>query len=303
MSKAIGFVIISHDYPRQLLRLVRCLQQNYDNPPIAIHHDFGQSQITRGDFPSDIQFVSPHVKTRWAQFSIVTAGLRALELLYKNATPNWFVLLSGADYPVMPADRVLKELMSIDKDALLEYREVPTSLSPSHLSAPENPDVRHFSLPGNLALAWRRYIGLNFWFPVIRSGPRIGRYTIHLPIKDWRSPFGDQFKCFYGDQWFTGTRKVADILLNPSKKHMRLRHYLRLRTVPDECYYQTIIANTPNLKISKATRRFSDWAGGSHPKVLGLHDLEAIVTSKAHFARKFAPESPVLDEIDKMLSR
>ena len=52
MSKAIGFVIISHNYPQQLLRLVRCLQRNYNNPPIAIHHDLGQSQIRRDDFPS-----------------------------------------------------------------------------------------------------------------------------------------------------------------------------------------------------------------------------------------------------------
>ena len=303
MSKAIGFVIISHNYPQQLLRLVRCLQRNYNNPPIAIHHDLAQSQIRRDDFPSDIQFVSPHVKTRWGQFSIVAAGLRSLELLYKDATPNWFVLLSGADYPVMPADRVLDELASSDKDALLEYREVPTFPSTLPLSTPEHSHVEGFTLPGNLALAWRRYVGLNLWFPIIRSGPRIGRHTIYLPIKDWRSPFGPQFKCFYGDQWFTGTGRVAEILLNPTEKHMQLRRYLRLRAVPDECYYQTIIANVPGLKISKATRRFSEWTGGSGPKVLNLNDLEAIVLSKAHFARKFAPDSPVLDEIDKILSR
>jgi Core-2/I-Branching enzyme len=301
MSEAIGFVIISHNHPQQLLRLVRCLQRNYDNPPIAIHHDLGQSQIRREDFPSDIRFVSPYVKTRWAQFSIVVAGLRSLELLYENATPNWFVLLSGADYPVMPAGRVLEELATSDKDALLEYREVPTSTLP--LSTQEHRAVNRFTLPGNLALAWHRYVALNLWFPIIRSGPRIGRYTIPLPIKDWRAPFGPQFKCFYGDQWFTGTRRVAEILLNPTKKHMQLRRYLRLRTVPDECYYQTVIANIPGLKISKATRRFSEWTGGSHPKVLDLNDLEAIDLSKAHFARKFTPDSPVLDEIDKILSR
>ena len=47
-------------------------------------------------------------------------------------------------------------------------------------------------------------------------------------------------------------------------------------------------------------------AGGlqrrSHSKVLGLDDLPAIISSGADFARKFAPDFPVLDEIDKMLS-
>ena len=41
--------------------------------------------------------------------------------------------------------------------------------------------------------------------------------------------------------------------------------------------------------------------GGSHPKVLGVDDLPAIISSKAHFARKFAPDALVLDAIDKML--
>jgi hypothetical protein len=36
--------------------------------------------------------------------------------------------------------------------------------------------------------------------------------------------------------------------------------------------------------------------------VLGLDDLPAIISSEAHFARKFSAESPVLDELDKMLS-
>ena len=48
----IGFVILSHNNPQQLRRLVLCLQQAYDNPPIAIHHDFGQSSLRQ------------HLKTR-----------------------------------------------------------------------------------------------------------------------------------------------------------------------------------------------------------------------------------------------
>ena len=330
MSKRIGFVILSHNNPRQLLRLVLCLQRIYDNPPIAIHHDIGQNQIRRDDFPSDAQFVSPHLKTGWGKFSVVAAALRALELLYQNAEPDWFVLLSAADYPTMPAGRVLERLSSSGMDAFLDYREVP-SLSDSNIDyklsfsvnfinfgtlrvdrpypAPENPALRHFVLPNNLDLAWRRYIGFHVWLPIIRSGPRVGRYMLNLPFEDWRAPFAPDFKCLYGDHWFTGNRKVAKILLHPTAKHIQLRRHLRFRHNPDECYYQTVLGNTAGLKISKATGRFTEWsqsAGGPqgewHPKVLGLEDLPAIISSKAYFARKFAPESLVLDEIDKMLS-
>jgi len=333
MSKQIGFVILSHDNPQQLRRLVRCLQRIYDNPPIAIHHDIGQSPLRQDDFPSDVQFVSPHVKTRWGKFSLVVAALRALELLYRNATPDWFVLLSAADYPTMPAQKVLEDLGTSGVDALLDYREVPKLSDPRHkityrlsisrysaslvssrfdppYPTPENPVLKHLILPQNLELAWRRYIAFNVWCPIIRSGPRIGRYTMYLPFDGWRLPFTPDFKCFYGDQWFAGNHKVAEILLNPTDKHMQLRRHLRSRNdVSDECYYQTVLGNAVGLRISRATRRFADWsesAGGlqgrAHPKVLGLDHLPAIIASKAHFARKFSPESPVLDEIDRMLS-
>ena len=239
MSTRIGFVILSHNNPQQLRRLVRCLQRIYDNPPIAIHHDFGQSPLCQDDFPSDVQFVTPHVKTGWGKFSLVVAALRAIELLYQNATPDWFVLLSAADYPTMPAEKVLEELTSNGMDALLDYREVPklsdsrhkftsgfrshsqlaSILGPCNSSlsypTPENPALNHFVLSNNLELAWRRYMGFYVWLPVIRSGPRIGRYMLDLPFEDWRSPFAPDFKCLYGDQWFAGNREVAGILLNP----------------------------------------------------------------------------------------
>ena len=333
MSTRIGFVILSHNNPRQLRRLVLCLVRMYNNPPIVIHHDIGQSPIHQSDFPADVRFVTPHIKTRWGKFSLVMAALRALELLYQNATPDWFFLLSAADYPTMPAEKVVQELTSSGVDALLDYREVPNLSDPRHTIAlkfsaswysvslfssrfepsyptPENSALNHFVLSKNLELAWRRYMAATVWFPVIRSGPRLGRYTMYLPFDDRRAPFTRDFKCLFGDQWFAGNHKAAEVLLNPTAKHLELRRHLRRRNdVSDECYYQTTLGNTPSLKISKATRRFVDWTesaggpgGGAHPKVLELDDVPAIVSSKAYFARKFSTELPVLDELDRLLS-
>jgi hypothetical protein len=300
----IGFVILSHNHPQQLLRLVRCLQRLYDNPPIAIHHDIGQSPIRERDFPSGVKFVSPHLSTRWGRFANVIAALRALELLYDSSEPKWFFFLSGADYPIMSASKVFNELSSAAVDALMDYREVQSIEDDVHsVFPPENPSLKYYASSHNLAKAWHRYIGLNVWLPIVRKGPRLGRHTFYLSRKAWRSPFGPKFKCFYGDTWFAGNSKVARILLNPVEAHLRLRRHLRLRDVPSECYYQTVIANTDGLKISTATRRFSEWIvdGDAHPKILDSSDLTPIIQSKAYFARKFVPDSPVLDEIDKLL--
>ena len=332
MSKTIGFVILSHNNPQQLHRLVLCLRRVYDGPPIVVHHDFSQSKLQRQDFPSDVNFVTPHVRTSWGDISTVTATLRAIEALYQNAAPDWFILLSSGDYPTMSANKVIEELASSGMDALLDYRQVPNlsdasyqhryRIRASRYSAdvgalqfdefcpqPENPALRHFGLSRNLALAWRRYIGYRASLPMIRRGPRLDSYVINLPFADRRSPFTRKFKCYFGDQWFAGNAKAAEALLNPNDEYLKLSRFLSSRPNADECYYQTVLVNTPGLKITTATKRYADWSqsaggprGGPHPKTLDLDDLPSIISSKSHFARKFAANSPALDEIDRMLS-
>ena len=179
----IGFVILSHNNPQQLRRLVLCLQQAYDNPPIAIHHDFGQSSLRQEDFPSDVQFVAPHLKTRWGKFSLVAAALRALELLYQKGRAR---LVFPAECRRLSYDAGRKgrsrSWHASGMDALLDYREVPNFSDPRHeiryrlsiekysaslvssrfdpaFPVPENPTLKHFIISKNLELAWRRYIG------------------------------------------------------------------------------------------------------------------------------------------------
>jgi Core-2/I-Branching enzyme len=139
MTSKIGFVILSHSNARQLLRLVLCLRRIYDNPPIAVHHDFHQCPLETQDFPFEVKFVTPGIATGWGNFSLVMATLRALKLLYDHATPEWFVLLSASDYPVMSADKVLEDLSSSTFDTLLDYREVPEDGDYSNVAVSETP--------------------------------------------------------------------------------------------------------------------------------------------------------------------
>ena len=294
-SNQIGFVIVTYNNPQQLLRLVRTLQVAYENPPITIHHDFSQCPIRIEDFPSDIRFVLLHTKTRWGNMSVITATLRALDLLYATAEPKWFFLLSGSDYPVMAASKVVRELSNSEADALLDYRGFDDSFPQ------ENPSLEVFDTAPYLETARKRYINWQLRYPIIKKGLRIGAKRLYVSAPDWRSPFNAQFKSFFGDHWFAGNSTVADILLNPTEKHLALRRYLRPRMVPEEIYYQSVLANNPDLRISRATRRFAIWRNSPHPELLGREHLDAIIESKAYFARKFAPDSEALDEIDKIL--
>lgn len=308
VTPTIGFIILSHREPAQLRRLVDTLTRLYDSPPIVCHHDSHQSPIDRSAFPSNVRFVSPPLRTGWGKWSVVKAMLESLRLLYDHADPDWFVLMSGADYPIKPADRVRADLAAAEVDALIDYRQVgDTAESAAARFGPRNPALEHFESDGNRRLKWRHYQGAEWWFPQIRFGDagrraRLGRFTMYLPFESPFSPFSRDFPCFYGDQWFTGSRRAAQLLLAPTRRHHKLRAHLRMRAVPDEGYYQTVLCNEPGMRLTRDNHRYARWnGGGAHPQLLTMDDWDGIRSTNAHFARKFAHGEPVLDRIDELL--
>ncbi len=301
----LGFVIVSHREPGQLLRLVTVLNRLYRDPPIACHHDFSQSPLDIARIPDNVLFVQPSVRTGWAKWSVVEATLQALALLYRTSDPDWFVLLSAADYPVMPAQQVLDELRSTSADAFLDYREVGETTESAQRHGPGNPELGHFEAAGNRALNFRRYTRAQLWLPILRrtdKGIRIGRHTFQLPFAAPGGMFTPDFRCYHGDHWFTGNRRVAQLLLQRIPRYLKLQRHLWGRASPDETYYQTVIANVPDLTINRNNKRYAKWnGGGAHPQDLTVAELDLILASGAHFARKFRPDDPVLDRLDAIL--
>ena len=302
-SPSVGFVILSHQSGGQLKRLVRTINQLYDAPSIACHHDFSQAELNVSRFSPNVRFVQPSRRTAWGRMMTVEAALDALQLLYADGGPDWFVLLGLSDYPIMSAAAVLNDLAQSKCDALLDYRSVGGPDIEPAFSA--NPAIRQFDNEGSLRRAARWYLATQLWLPVpkpkIGGGWRLGRQTWLLPLNYPFSPFDKTFLCYRGSHWFTGSRRAADVLLKPAKKHMALRRHFARRAVPEESYYQSVLVNA-NLKIDRHNRRFEDWnGGGAHPQWLTSTELEAMFASGCHFARKFRPDDPVLDQIDEAL--
>ena len=105
MKPPIGFVITTHNNPAQILFLCEQLNSRFDRPPISIHHDFGQSPLNTAEFPANVSFVQDWINTGWGRPTLgFTGENRALRDLYRNADPDWFVNLSGSDFPIEPAN-------------------------------------------------------------------------------------------------------------------------------------------------------------------------------------------------------
>lgn len=262
MTPPVGFVLLTHNKPQMIERLVAKLCAMFDAPPIACHHDFSKCDLRVESMPANVSFVSPHVETAWASFAEVEATARAIRLLYESpSVPDWFVFLSGADYPCKPAAQILRDLRASTSDA--------------HINA----ELIH---PDAFTRSWH---GLCYH-----------RYCTKRP-----TPFSAAFQCYAGSQWFCANRRAAEYIVAFHTRRTFLSEHYRDLHFTSESYFQCVLANAPHLQLNEQTWRYTDWsAGGAHPKTLGMEDLPRLLASDAHFARKFDADADarILDELD-----
>ncbi len=293
MSSPIGFILLTHRAPQQILRLVGKLNTMFDQPPIVAHHDFGKCALPLDEITPNVQFVRPHLKTAWAQWPVVEGTARAIAQMYgAPQPPRRFVVLSGADYPIKPAAKILSDLEAGDYDAHITYFP-----------------VRYGELNTRMEkLAYKRYCTKTFLYPSLNKWlrPRTRELNIGHPrlTKYWLPFVKEGLQCYAGWQWFCGSEKAANVITEFHRTRPALSRYYSRSHRPDACpeesYYQTILCNTPGLKIFNDDLRYTDWSGGgAHPKTLGMEDLPALLASTKHFARKFdETNTQVLDELD-----
>lgn len=277
----IGFVLITHTAPGQIVRLIRALNHVYSSPPIVVHHDFDQCLLDVSSF-RNVQLVRPHIPTQWCGYSVVRATLAGLALLYANPeSPDWFALLSSACYPTKGCRDVINDLQKDECDAYMSHQLV----DPFHLA---NDYQRE---------CFRRYY--SWYFGV----SKLDRKMMPPFLAALTSPYrANHTRCYAGSEWFTANRIVAEYILDSQERYDWLAKHLRNRHCPDETYFQTVVCNAPQFRVSKNNYRYIDWSSNKpHPRELQTEDLALILRASAHFARKFAPGSAVLGQLDEML--
>lgn len=266
MTPSIGFVLLTHQKPHMIRRLINKLNAMFDHPPVACHHDYSKSTLPVEALPDNVSIVMPHVEISWGEFAEVEGTMRALRLLYENSSgPDWFVFLSGTDYPIKPAQHILRDLRASQFDAHIFCELI-------QLGAFRDP--------------WQARC--------------YERYCMKEP-----GFFSSDFKCYAGHQWFCANRRTAKHLIEFYETQPALAEYYRDSVHASESYFQCVVANAPHLKFSNEIWRYIDWsAGGPHPKTLGTGDLPKLLASHAHFARKFDADTDasVLDELDAVTS-
>ena len=271
-TSLVGFVLLSHDRSYQLRRLVVRLRQSFGDPLIVCHHDFGRTPLDHSEWPFDaVRFVRPHIPTAWGDWSAVAAAVQAFRLFAESPQrPDWLVFLSGSDYPIKPSSVIANALRDGSYDAYVEAKLV-------------DPDV---------SVEWREEGLRRYYF---RGTGEIDNH-----------PFRDGMACYWGEFWLTVNRRGLDALLRVIDARDDLRDWYRGCPNPEESYLVTALCSAKELVLAAHHDRYIDWSANEpHPKILTTRDLPELLSSPAHFARKFDErvDSEVLDQLDHIVGR
>ncbi len=290
----IGFILLTHAKPGQILRLVNRLNSMFDGPPIVCHHDFGKCPLPDGFLPPNVEFVRPHLETGWAEFSVVQATAIALGQMYRRPdSSDWCVILSGSCYPTKPAAQILENLEAGGYDAHIEGQEVKPERQDDdwHRMFTERVHVHFLDIP----------------FIDKRLRPKTRRVNLPHIVGRHLLPFRPgRLRCFGGSQWFSIGRRAAEYVIafqaTPDAAALA-RHYKRI-LFSEESYFQTILYNAPGFTLDARNWLYVNWSEKkANPKLLLMEDLTAIQASPAHFARKFDEEKSanLLDALDQII--
>lgn len=301
----VAYLVLAHANPRHFARLVRALETS--SARVFAHIDaksdlrlFAQSSTP----PGFVRFSTNRVHARWGAFSLFQASLNLLtEALQDHDEFDYFVLLSGADYPLRSARYVEAFL---EKHSGMQFLNLVT-LPCIELNKPmsrlttyrfeRSPRSRGLMLDKVGQLLNRCHL-----MPTITRDPR--RHLGDL------SPFG-------GSQWWALTRNACEHVVAFVRERTRVMRFFRNVVIPDELVVHTILGNSPFRRMIRRGITYTDWREGeSSPSLIDMkHVLQFEAVNEVRgsglygegellFARKFTDASEaVVNRIDRMIAR
>lgn len=297
------FLIQSHRDPDQLARLVRTLRQGCADCIVLVSHDFRAVPLKRATFGNDDNVHVIQGKGGRGDFDIVDGYLAALRWLRDNHVRyEWITNLSGQDYPAASLAGFAAELAAAPHDGFLQYADAMTR---ERCDGYDRYYFQYTKLKEKLGVAERAMLRLpRVALERFSGNHRINTsYGLMIGRRADPAPFNADFRCYTGSYWHTIRRRCADYLLDFADAEPALAAYFRRVLVPDECFFQTVLANHPGLRFANDNRRYVDMRGArhGHPKVMTQADLPKFTGGRYAFARKFErANGDLLDRLDQI---
>jgi hypothetical protein len=268
-----AFIISAYQRPDLLARLVETLRPY----PVAIHidkkSDIGPDVQRRLGSRPGVTYLPRHI-CHWGLFGHVEASLEGLKW-FLGTSCDYAILLTGQCYPLKRMTDIVGELTDLEGRSILEHAAFP---KPEWLRHDEG--------------GYRRLRSFYVKLP-LRQAPK------SIKLWDRRVPGG--LHPYGGSSYWCLSRACAGAVMRRVEHDPGLLRFFRRTLIPDEMFFQTVLANSPRRdELIDARIHYLDFsAGGSNPAIIREEALAAAMASGAWFARKFEDQA-VLDRVDTL---
>ncbi len=274
----IAYLVLVHRYPAQFKRMFKSIYDPANHYLIHVDKNSGPEleadirRFLRG-FPNSAILASHHA--RWGGYSLVDAELRGMaQLLEMGADWEFFVNLSGQDYPLKSQDEIATFLKRNRGKEFIKVLDQRTA-------RPE-------------------------------TMKRVSRYVVEFEKRIVRTPFPRSFMAgvspYIGNQWMIVSRRFCEFVCH-DREAERYKAFYRNTFIADEGFFQTVMMNTARAWRDRQRRSAHDRLGPDgdiklRPRTYLASDAPELLASACLFARKFdaSVDETILDVLDDHLS-
>ncbi len=293
----IAYLILAHTDPAQLERLANAI----DHRAHSFIHIDAKSPLAPFEaltLPRSSTLLRERVSANWAGISIIDATL----LLMKAALahPERFshlVLLSGADYPIKPPDRIYATITQDPEHEFIRYFDMRNS----HEFYRRHIEEKWFKEPW-----WK---SSHKWPALVDKGCRYLANRLRLPNR-WNR----EIVPYFGSQWWALTPGCCQYIVDYVEANPSFYSINRRTFSPDEHFIHTIVGNSPFASKADDVIPFEGlrtWhkttnihlIDESLSKWYTLDDWQEIAASDRLFVRKVSTlkSSELIEAIDRRI--
>ncbi len=309
----IAYLILAHQYPEQLIRLIQ--SRNTENTSFFIHINQRTDQQTYNKFVKglshlpNVHFIKRHVIYMF-DFGHTQASLQGIkEVIESKVDFDWLILSTGQDYSIKPNHYIENFFRENAGKIFLDYMDNLVVTDGLWLNrGADNINYWHvrlwtlrFVFPGTLDLnSHNRYCNSQkLWYQMLSF--MWNRIVPSFPIK---RKFPEGFTPFRGSAYWCFPKDCVEYIDKFLKENKGFINYFKYVDGPDEMFFQTLLLNSPlKDRVVNDNLFFIDWENPnpSCPRVFEKDDFERLVNSPKLFARKFdaTRDSEILDLLDQ----
>ncbi|MGH3247617.1 MAG: hypothetical protein ACRDOI_15615 [Trebonia sp.] len=313
------YFLQTHAWPAQVARLVRVITEGSPDAIVLISHDAAGPAL---DEPGLQALGNVHVlldQGGYGDFSHLDRYLAAVDWLDANGVDyDWLENLTGQDYPLRPIAEIEDALAATHSDGFLLYSPVfPERVPPGAdrgaagytlvraVDAKSRYDYRHwrFGKPTSAKKhCMRPLMALNLVQPWIRVSNSYASVGVRR-----RTVFGPGFHCYGGSFFCTLRAECARYIRDYARANPDIVAFFRDTLAPEEVFLHSVLVNSGRFSLTPDYKRYIDWTGctHTHPRTLGMEDLDKLLAADAHWARKLDLEkdAKLFDILDRRIRR